>query len=312
VLVAAGTYADQTITPDRAKTSSVDVVFRPVAGARVDVGGSGLTVFGSHIEFRDLRTSGGWYAKPGADDLTFRRIRSKDFFISSGSNIRVLGGSVGPGVDYHPIIGADDAVPPRNILIDGVRFHDWTRSSDSVHIECLQIAAGDGVTVQRSRFENCDVMNVHVTHWGETPLTRNVTLENNFFGEAGGGYYAIQANAFENLLIRNNSLLQPIVIFTEQGPGTNVRVVGNVGPMQQSGCENRVVYRHNVWTNARCDPTDRRAPSGFRDPAGLDLRLKLGSAAIDRGDPTSYPAADIDGERRPKGRAPDAGADELG
>jgi hypothetical protein len=39
--------------------------------------------------------------------------------------------------------------------------------------------------------------------------------------------------------------------------------------------------------------------------------LSAGSAAIDAGDPSSYPSVDIDGQRRPLGAAPDAGADEA-
>ncbi len=42
-----------------------------------------------------MRTSGGFFAKPGSDDLTFRHIRTKDLFIVSASNVRVIGGSVG-------------------------------------------------------------------------------------------------------------------------------------------------------------------------------------------------------------------------
>ncbi len=71
--------------------------------------------------------------------------------------MRVLGGSVGPGVDYHPIIGADGAVPPRNILIDGVLFHDWRpQQVTSVHTECLQIGAGDGIVIRGT--DSCDAM----------------------------------------------------------------------------------------------------------------------------------------------------------
>ena len=68
---------------------------------------------------------------------------------------------------------------------------------------------------------------------------------------------------------------------------------------------------HVSVSNTTCGSTDRRAPSGFRDPARLDLRLRAGAAAIDRGDPKSFPLVDIELQRRPWGRAPDAGADET-
>ncbi|CAN5717669.1 hypothetical protein BH18ACT13_BH18ACT13_08210 [soil metagenome] len=58
------------------------------------------------------------------------------------------------------------------------------------------------------------------------------------------------------------------------------------------------------------DPTDRVAPADYVDRAALDLHLAEGSVAIDAGDPDSYPAQDVDGETRPMGDVPDAGADE--
>ena len=50
----------------------------------------------------------------------------------------------------------------------------------------------------------------------------------------------------------------------------------------------------------------------FVNSAAHDYHLAPGSAAIDRGDPNRYPATDIDGQTRPMGLAPDAGADEAG
>ena len=44
------------------------------------------------------------------------------------------------------------------------------------------------------------------------------------------------------------------------------------------------------------------APSGFVDAAGSDMHLAPGSAAIDAGDPESYPARDRAGDPRPAGR----------
>ena len=143
-------------------------------------------------------------------------------------------------------------------------------------------------------------------------MTRNVTIENNVFDETGGGHYAIQANAYENLHIRNNSALQSLKIFADVGPGTNVRVVGNVAPMAPWECESTIVYRFNVWSATKCGATDLRASTGFRDPGRLDLRLVPGAAGVDRGDPESYPRTDITGLRRPRGKAPDAGAYEMG
>ena len=53
------------------------------------------------------------------------------------------------------------------------------------------------------------------------------------------------------------------------------------------------------------------AAHGYVNAAAGDLHLKPGAAAIDSGDPAGYPAKDIDGNSRPAGAGPDAGADEV-
>jgi hypothetical protein len=325
VEVAAGTYPAQTITVDPSKTSADDVVFRPAAGADPEFGD--LVIRARHLEVRDLKV--GWLdTVPSTDDVTLRNVEMTGFTILSSQNLSIVGGSVGPGVNFHPQIMAEweNTTPPRNILVDGVYFHDWTRDAPGVHTECLQIGGGDGITVRNSRFHNCHVMNMHVTYFeGPTPatsspMTRNVTIENNVFEEStdmggGSGANAVQANAYENLLIRNNSFAQEFHIFTgggQQGPNVNVRVFGNVGPRASFECEPGVIFRYNVWTSGACHATDFVAASGFVNAAAGDLRLLPGAAAINRGHPTDFPATDITGAARPLGGAPDAGAYEAG
>jgi hypothetical protein len=84
-----------------------------------------------------------------------------------------------------------------------------------------------------------------------------------------------------------------------------------VGPLSKSGCTSTVVFRYNVWDGAACGTSDVNAPSGFVDANRFDLRLTPSSAAVDHGDPENFPPTDIDGQTRPLGSAPDAGADEL-
>ena len=124
-----------------------------------------VDVYGDHLELRDLTLNGSWNVYPGADDVTFRNLTVKGgIFITGGSNISMIGGSVGPGVDYHPQIAPWPVGSPiSNILIDGVLFHDWTRSSSTVHTECLQIAGGNGVTIRNSTFRNCAVFDLSIT-----------------------------------------------------------------------------------------------------------------------------------------------------
>jgi hypothetical protein len=313
VEVTAGTYDAQVIGGDSPSRGQKRVVLQPAAGATVKL--AALEVNAKHLELRGFIV-GAVTTGADAEDVVLRDLTIRGgFFILSSQRVSVIDGSVGPGVDVHPMITSADGntTPPRDILVDGVLFHDWTRSNDSVHTECLQIGGGDGIVVRNNRFRNCDVMDLHVTHYGDAPMTRNVTIENNFFSVAGdGGFYTVQANAYANLLFRNNSFAQPLKIFTGEGhgPNVNVRVVANVGPYEAWACEPKVIYRHNVWNGATCDATDLNAPSGFVDPAAGNFHLKPGAAAIDRGDPRSRPTADIDGDRRPLGKAGDAGADE--
>jgi len=143
----------------------------------------------------------------------------------------------------------------------------------------------------------------------------NITVENNFFG-ASNGYFSFDINtttaSLSNVLIRNNSSPQQMYLGNALPILSNVRVVANVAPIIPSNCEGRITYSHNVWQGGICGATDLSAAAGFRNAAANDLHLVAGAAAIDRGDPSSYPATDIDGQARPQGARPDAGADEAG
>ncbi len=316
VEVAAGSYGSQTINSDAAKTSAADVVFAPAAGAAVTLGA--LNVSAKHFEVRDITLSE-WNLSPGTDDVTLRNLNVRGgIFITGATNVSIVGGSVGPGVDYHPQFAPWPAGSPiSNIVIDGVDFHDWTRTSTAVHTECLQIAGGIGITIRNSTFRNCAVMDLSITEYNGSGPPTDYTIENNVFGPSvSGGYYSLQfnsnASALRNILIRNNSSTQEFLIDNAQPTITNVRVVANIAPIVSYLCSSRITYARNVWQGATCNSTDKNAPSGFRNAAALDYRLSAGSAAINAGDPTNFPAADMDGQARPLGGAPDAGAYESG
>ena len=67
-----------------------------------------------------------------------------------------------------------------------------------------------------------------------------------------------------------------------------------------------------MWTRGpRCGKHDRIARAGFVNSGDGDLHLVGCPPAVGRGDPADSPAVDIDGDRRPIGRRPDAGADEA-
>jgi hypothetical protein len=326
VEVAGGTYPGQTISSDSTKTSTADVLFRSASSADVSVSGE-MSVYADHVEFRDM-TFGGWKTFLGTDDVTFRNIETVHLFIWSSSNISVIGGAVGVlnrkrDYDSNITTASGSSTAPTNILIDGVWFHDWidVDPGQANHIECLQIGSGVNLTIRNSRFERCGTHDIFIRSWGTIngsyhPL-KNVVVENNFLGKTDAGFYSIQfvddlATDSTSFVVRNNSTLQAFHDGIERG---TISFVGNVLDSMTSwecGQSTPSRWSYNVYeSGVKCGSTDFVGAVSYRDRAGLDLHLLAGSAAIGRGSPTNYAAADIDGEARPLGGAPDAGADEV-
>jgi hypothetical protein len=329
VEVADGTYGgDQVFPAFLGKPGNGVVMFKPAPGAKVTLTGEVL-VDGSHVEFRDMRMDSGWQVRKGADDVTFRDVSSAHLFIFSASNVNVLGGEIGPGegLDFDSIIArSEGANPPTNILIKGVWFHDWFRPAGSdFHTECLQIGSAVNLTISGNRFQRCATHDIFIRSWGEVNGTEspliNIVIENNFLDETLDGFFTLAISndlgtPDATFVVRNNSSLQAINLDPlSTGGALNARidVFGNIIGFQQSfGCT-ATTYAYNVIEEGdACDATDVVARVAYVDRANLDLHLAPGSAAIDRGDPTSYPGVDFDGDLRFLGGAPDAGADERG
>jgi hypothetical protein len=325
VEVRTGTYGSQSIRPVGGRGTG-RVVFRPAPGAKVTLAGR-FEVGGAHLELRNMRIVDLEVPRT-ATDVIFRNVRANGLFMQGPSAISFVGGEVSCGAcPFHPHLddaGPPDYAPPRKILFDGVSFHDWQAASADQHTECLQILAGDGITIRNSVFKNCATAkggrgatgDLQISWFGRGPKTRNVLLENNFFYPSGN-YYAIQSGDYTNLDFRYNSISGPVLVGGGWGDGTPVEFVGNVmrlgdckAPHNGPGRVAPFVFRYNVIDGGTCGATDVNAPSGFVD-AHNNLHLRPGAAAINRGDPRSYPRRDIDGQRRPKGGRPDAGADEA-
>jgi hypothetical protein len=312
VLLAAGTYGNQVLPLEEAKTPG-RVVFRPAPGARVRLGDVEVRARGVTLE---RVTVTGWSTHDTADGVTFRDVTVRGgIFVNSSSNVAVLGGSVGPGVDFHPQIASDPpGAPSTDILIDGVTFHDWTRTSTDVHTECLLVAGVRRLTIRNSRFRNCSVFALSLGEFNGSGPPRDVTIENNFFDGTTDGFFTLHFNTntsrLENVLVRYNSAAQGFYHANDVKALAGVRFVGNVAPANPWDCNRRVEYRHNVWDGAACGPTDVNAAGGFAAPARSDLHLRAGARAVGAGDPDSFPAEDIDGDPRPRDGIPDAGADE--
>jgi hypothetical protein len=257
VLLLAGDYGDVKLRGDGGPRG---VVIAPARGARVHLGEMAITA--RHVELRDLRLTG-WHANPGAADLTFRRVRSAWFYVNSVSTIRILGGSVGPADSVDPQIRASDtagAPVPRDILIDGVEFHGFTRRDvPDAHVECLQIGAGEKIVVRHSRFERCATNGIFARSWGGTAVLRDLVFEDNAFGPVPEGFYALRVVAepgTENVRVRRNVAANSLRV----DPGiSGVSFVGNTAPRGSWECIADQRYADNTWAGAACGPTDTLA-----------------------------------------------------
>jgi hypothetical protein len=189
--VGAGRYGAQELPASEAPRTGPHVTFAPAAGARVAVGE--LVVAGDHVTFRDMRV-GGWTATEQASDVTFEDLEVRGgIFVTGARRIRMHGGSVGPGVDYSSEIKAavEGGRAPSDILIDGVRFHDWTRSDPEAHVDCLHVMAAEGLTVRNSEFSNCEAFAVLLSGYGGASTPTRIRIEHNRFSCCRSGFYAL-------------------------------------------------------------------------------------------------------------------------
>jgi len=264
------------------------------------------------------------------------------FSCSSCDHVSLYNSRIGPLVYGSPCNGsahpevqnAYDAIKglklkrAHDLLFDGDIFENFSRCTSSDHTECLQVEPGDNITIRNSIFRRCDTMVLafFISLAGDSRSAagyhapNNILIENNFFDEAsdhagGPTYFALNLGECTNCTIRYNSWLQEPRMPNGE-VSLNNKFVGNLGPMSQGNCYRRgVTYSHNVWKGAKCGSTDRRVVNlGFVNPSpkNFDLHLRPTSPAINHGGRSAgFPRRDIDGQRRPKGRAVDAGADEA-
>jgi hypothetical protein len=297
------------------------VTFRPAAGAavavaKIYVGGASFATFsgidfGSRITVENTNPG-----SAGSRNVTFQNARARTVrLVGRISNVALLGGQFGDTVDNQPQIKKYNPGDPENsrpfgVTIDGVRFLDFRRSGSSIHTECLQILHADTVTVRNSRFNNCDGTGAIGITDGPSD---NVTIENNWFGPGGDAYFNAQiTKSTRNLVLRFNSSAKAM-IFSDTESGGPYLAAGNYMPRNASFCTSGATYLGNVLAGGTCGPTDRAVSAmRFVDAAGFDLHLRADSEAIDAVPLSAgHPSRDIDGDLRPLGGLPDAGADEL-
>jgi hypothetical protein len=321
--LAAGVYGAQRLTPDASKPAVGErIVFRPASGAQVSVGATTFEMGVRHVELRSLHFSEGWEAGPGdsgpfTEDLFFRDTSGTLFTIMNVSQLTVQGGTYGPAVDERcqiKIWNLTNTYRPTDVVIEDVRFEGFTRVIPTSGAGCLQIYAGERVTLRRNRFKGCGGEGAILMGTLGAAGTREVSIENNWFGSEGDSLFNVQLDTcVPGTVFRYNSLTKPLAINACTGSGS-LSVKANVMPWSASTCDTTAAstYSFNVLTGGTCGTSDRQVTSlGYRDPATFDLHLEATSPALGAGDPASFPAVDIDGEARGQNGAPEAGADEL-
>jgi hypothetical protein len=316
VEIAAGRYRAE-LLEGRLSRRRAPVVFRPAAGAEVELGGLRIAARGVVLE--RMKVSG-LHVEADARDVVLRDLEiSGALFITSASHISIIGGSVGPGTDVSPQIKAESGstTPPRDILIEGVAFHDFTRTDPEAHVDCLHVMAAERLVLRGNSFQNCEAFDVLFTKFGEAGSPSDILIENNTLSCCRSGFYSLyfgggHGERWRDILVRNNSADRAFSISTEAvGAGADIRFLSNVAPHVNPllcGLPG-VEWDYNVWAEGKpCGEHDLVAPSGFRDAGAGDFGLRPTAAAIDRGDPESMPETDAAGRRRPLGDGPDAGA----
>jgi hypothetical protein len=236
VEVTPGEYAAQVIAGDKAAPG---VVFE-LQGSHLPE----LVVYASNVEFRNGQIDlWAWYQSGPSlpDNVTFRNIRAHSFYMNGGSNIRVLGGELGPNgcgpFGYGNInwIISDGASPIRNVLIDGVTVHDNRTCMPGEHYEAVRIDRfASGVTIRNSRFASNEIFHIFITDasLNDATVPRDITIENNTFDRPIYGGFAIKTQepnvqTCTNYTIRNNRFANAGAIGLICPKKVNVVVNGN-------------------------------------------------------------------------------------
>jgi hypothetical protein len=344
VCVASGSYGAMTWNGSSRTLNQPKAIVMPAPGATVIFTGQ-LTITGAEIEVRNISLAGQEFEiLAPAKYVQMTNITAGHFVIEANGNvgtdhITIKGGSIGPWHSYPDnwIVSGGGSQPNTNIMLDGVNIHDIDILRNApppppqgtgcisstpadvgcgTHIECLQIWAVDGLTIQNSTFTNCSVFDIFLQSAGagQPPAPTHVLIQNNFLDcctYTDTGYdpnLAIEMatdhgeGAWNNITIQNNTADDGFGVGTAGDPVTfsNVFIENNIAPnfgfsLAKGSTTAGTTVDYNLWyagskTGAHDLPNATTA-SLFIDFAGRNFRLKAGAPAIDKGNPNpaSYP-----------------------
>ncbi|MCW2986764.1 MAG: hypothetical protein JWR63_4334, partial [Conexibacter sp.] len=325
VELAAGGYGAQTLANLPVKASGAKVVFRPAAGAAVSTGYLNFDNT-DNAEVRSITTTG-WGIRGNSAHIVLRDVKALDVtsggYFGGADDVQILGGEIGrvdpeDGIHFNNAYGTNS-----NITIDGLFEHDLTRTKDpSSHDDCIQTGDVTNLVIRNSRFVNCGTQGIFLNPYNGG-ATKNITLENNWFGTAQLGYNIIYVGEAQGVLMRNNSITGSMYI--NGATSTAVKMIDNIINVDSYTCQTLAsasdTFDYNLTPTTCAGATHHLVKSGVvsqfangttSTAAAFDLHLKAGAAAIDKGSPSGSAANDYDRQARPIGAGPDIGADEYG
>ena len=285
------------------------IKFQSTAGD-VDItssGGSRTTNRTNHVQLIDFGSGRSGFVT--ADDVLLKNGSL------GGFDACTAGGS--GGIEDILQLWDDGSIDSQRVTLDGLTLHNLTQSTPGCHgfhSDCLQSLDGNDIVVTNTVFTSCygeDVIIRAYLTTGVGPLT----IENSSLGASSTSENSTLCNAGDscagNFVLRNNTINTQIGHFG----GTTLTFTGNVCKVSATDCVPGEGGTKNVSYNTFASgSTGTNAVTCM--PAFLSDGYHLSSSdtcAKGRGNPSSYPATDIDGGARPQGGSvPDAGADEVG
>ena len=344
VNIAAGTYGRQTLGAGTKK-----VTFRAAGSQRPKFGqlvsaASNVTFRRITIEERGIDRSGpcgfsNAVLHPCGADEVFDNV-IVDGLNTPGTNVHAIRGvgdrfvlknsEIRDIVDNKGFEGGSNGM-----VIENNYWHDIKLVTPGVHNECMYVDGGSGAVIRDNRFIKCPTMALFFTNYNGGPPYKDILVENNVFGHTlndeqrwhdGCSFYLAGGQNGQNTVfgwvVRYNTFevppcLDPTPSGGDSGAG---KWYGNLG--SDGRCIPEFVFRYNVGetcggvgeipvTRATNDSSHpNQAPFYVNAPAG-NFQLRPGSAAINRGDPDTFPPRDGSFHNRLIGSAPDAGAYEF-
>lgn len=201
VEVAAGTYPEQVIAQDTAKTNLNDVTFRPASGATVFVtdhmrlGDLGNGVPGaSHVTIIGIGATDFQVFTP-SKDVTLDQVSGKSFYMNGIQDVIVSNSDWGPclstvqpcgnnKIDWPGNVGSPGAGQRNdNIHIFGNTFHDYGLGQVGDHFECMFLSGGTNIVIERNVFQKCVFFDIFIQPATSQSNYNGLRIINNWFDE---------------------------------------------------------------------------------------------------------------------------------